>query len=174
MFSNKHRYEKNDYYFWFSYDFGSLYIDPVHTDMNLPIFSNKVIGAERIIPVDTRTLPVVSPLIQSQLADTPYEKMMGISYGEFRRSSIDIAEYALILENNMIVSNLGYGILIENTTASYINSCLGMLVVEPFNVESWEAERFYVIRDGVVHSTEHRTKDAMAYVCGLFIPELID
>jgi hypothetical protein len=166
--------KNNDCYFWFSSNYGSIYIDPVRTDMNLRIFFEKVIGAERIIPVGTRTLPVVSPLIQSQVADTPYEKMMGISYGEFRRSSNEIAEYALILENNMIVSNLGYGILIENTSASYISSCLGMLLGESFNVESWEAERFYVIRGGVIHPTEHRTKDAMAYVCGLFIPELID
>ena len=165
---------KNDIYFWYSKDLTSLYLDPVHTDMKLPIFFEKVIGAERIIPTDTRTLPVVSPLIQSQLADTPYEKMMGISYGEFRRNSKDIYEYALILENNMIVSNLGYGIQIENTSANYISSCLRMLLGETFNVESLEAERFYFIRDGRIHPTAHQTDDVISYVCGLFIPEIFE
>ena len=166
---------KNDIYFWYSADYTSLYIDPLQYSMNLPIFSNKVIAIERIIPNDTETLPVISPLIPTRLEDTPYGTILGRSYENFlRRRLKDIYEYSLVLENGTNVSNLGYGVLIENTRASLINHCLFKVLGESVNIKIWSPERFYKIKDAVIIPTEHVTKDVMAYVSGLFIEEIFE
>ncbi len=162
-------------YFWYSANYTSLYIDPLLYSMNLPIFSNKVIGIERIIPNDTEALPVISPLISTRLEDTPYGTILGRSYENFlRRRLKDIYEYSLVLENGIRVSNLGYGVLIENTRASLINHSLFKVLGESVNIKIWQAERFYKIKDGVIIPTEHVTKDVMAYVSGLFIEEIFE
>lgn len=166
---------KNNIHFWYSKDFTSFYIDPISTDTNLPIFLEKVIGVEKIIPVDTDAMPIHSPLLSSELQGTPYEKYIGRSYGNFLiRHAKKVYEYSLILENNMIVSNLGYGIQIENTQASLINRCVSKVLGKMIDVEALQPERFYRIKEGVVYPTEHITNDAMAYVAGLFIPEIFD
>lgn len=163
----------NDTYFWYSADFTSFYIDPITTDTNLPIILEKVVGVETIIPSDTDAMPVVSPLLSSQLQGTPYEKMLNGTYGQFlRKHAKDIYEYTLILENNMIISNLGYGIQIENTSASYINRCISKVLGKMIDVEALEPQRFYRINDSVIYPTEHITDDAVSYVAGLFIPEI--
>lgn len=163
----------NNTYFWYSKKFTSFYIDPITTDTNLPIFLEKVIGIETIIPADTNAMPVVSPLINTQLQGTPYEKYIGRSYGNFlMRHAKKIYEYSLILENNMIVSNLGHGVLIENTSASYINSCVSKVLYKTIEVEALQPERFYRINDGVIYPTTHITDDAVSYVAGLFVPEI--
>ena len=163
----------NDTFLWYSKNFTSFYIDPITTDTNLPIFNENIIGVERIIPSSTDAMPIHSPLLSSQLAGTPYEKYIGRSYGNFLiRHAKKVYEYSLILENNMIVSNLGYGVLIENTRASYINSCISKALGKSIEVEALQPERFYRINDGVIYPTEHITDDAVSYVAGLFIPEI--
>ena len=74
----------------------------------------------------------------------------------------------------MVVSNLGQGVLIENTTVADINLCLFKIFGTMIQVHVWQPERFYQIIDGIIRPTEHVTSDPVEHICGLNMPEIFE
>ena len=164
---------KHDCYFWYSKDFTSFYIAPLRLDMNLPIFNEKISGAELLVPNDTDKLPVIYPYGPDRIENTPYNRLIGHSYRHFLRTCYkDLYEYRINLTNGMVLSNIGDGVYIKNTTKAFINLCIFKLMGTSINIADWQAERFYQVQDAVVQPTEHVTSEPVNYICGLFIPEI--
>lgn len=165
----------NNIYFWFNADYSGLYLDPLLKSMSLPIFKDSIKEVILAIPNNRNEQSFDARQPESQLEKTIYNNLIGMKYGQFlEMPERNLYEYVFILSSGIKISNLGYGLLMENASLEFINLSLGSILENNFKANHWDSNRFYRILDGVIQPTEHFTDDAIQYICGLFIPEIFE
>lgn len=172
--------KKNDIYFWYSTDYQSFFISPLRLSYHLTLFDDKIIKVIRAIPNNWQQgQDIIDPYQKTKpIEATIYAPLISMRFGTFLvmpsvEPEKNLYEYEFLLSGYIRVSNIGGGVLLENTDMEYINLTLSNILKKQVSINGWEPNRFYHITDGVIKPTKHVTKDGVNHVLGLFIPEVL-
>ena len=174
----------NNIHFWYNADHSQLHIDPVEVRMKLPMFDEKIVEVLLAIPndVDGITESTVYNNLYGKSAPpietTMYKGLIGMSFIDFLSIPLEepernLYEYQFILESGKKVTNLLDGLMFENVNSEIINISISKLIGTSININGWQPNRFYLIVDGIIQPTQHKTKDTFGYICGQFMPEIL-